>query len=462
MVVNRFKKDVVEGVRVISTQEEFEDTSDVMSNRMLKHADVYFKGESFPIPLTSDILSKHVLFMGGIGTGKTNGIFQIVDQIIDTMTNDDVMVVFDSKGDFLQEFGPKTKDPAIISSGPESNVFWNMFNEAIIDYGKELDETMDENLMELATSIFGPMIEKDKTNPFFPLAARNIFYSILYYMYMTLISSHMSNGMKYINNSSIYVNSKKSSAEIVALLRHPRCKDKLEQMIEYLGSYQGGEFMTSPQGLSVIATMRNELLNVFSGNFVKPGDFSIRKFVRSKGARVLFIEYDLSRGRVLSPIYKTLMDMAIKESLCRNRSKGNVYFVIDEFRLLPKLDYMDTGVNLGRSLGSKFIVGMQNIKQIESIYGESESKSILSGFLTTANFRTTDKETREYICGQFGKNRFEYEVKTLNGGKQLSEGEAVSDNDILSLDVGESIIGVPMLNFNPIRFKFKEYTAIRK
>ena len=42
--------------------------------------------------------------------------------------------------------------------------------------------------------------------------------------------------------------------------------------------------------------------------------------------------------------------LAIKESLCRSKEdKGNVYFIMDEFRLLRPLSHMDNGINFGRS-----------------------------------------------------------------------------------------------------------------
>ena len=81
-------------------------------------------------------------------------------------------------------------------------------------------------------------------------------------------------------------------------------------------------------------------------------------------AKVIFVEYDLGIGGMLTPIYKLLMDLAIKEALCRKSNEGNVYFMIDEFRLLPHLEHVDDGVNFGRSLGAKFFLGVQNIEQV--------------------------------------------------------------------------------------------------
>ncbi len=60
-----------------------------------------------------------------------------------------------------------------------------------------------------------------------------------------------------------------------------------------------------------------------------------------------------------------LFDLAIKKALSRNEGevRGNVYFVADEFRLLPNLKHIADAVNFGRSLGVKFMIGIQNVNK---------------------------------------------------------------------------------------------------
>ena len=316
--------------------------------------------------------------------------------------------------------------------------------------------------MELASSLFQTIIEKDANNPFFTLASKNIFYGLLKLLANNYLSEHLQGGKIKINNKMIYELSKLDSSKIASMFNEPNNQKDLAQLIYYLGRMKTDKdgkqnLSENDQGASVIATLRNVLIDIFKGKFAEAGTFSIREFVRNKGGKFLFIEYDLSQGRVLAPIYKVMIDMAIKESLCRERSKGNVFFIIDEFRLLPKLDFMDAGVNLGRGLGAKFIVGIQNLKQIEAIYGEAEAKSILSGFVTNINFRTTDLETREYIKSLSGEQIYEYDVMSLSGGKQREKASVITDEDILKLNVGEAIINIPVLDKNPIKFQFREF-----
>lgn len=62
-------------------------------------------GEIAKFCLDESILSKHTLLIGGTGCGKTTLFYHIVEQLKNKMTSNDVMVIFDSKGDFYDKFG---------------------------------------------------------------------------------------------------------------------------------------------------------------------------------------------------------------------------------------------------------------------------------------------------------------------------------------------------------------------
>lgn len=54
--------------------------------------------------LSDDILSKHLLLLGGIGSGKTNVFNFIIESLQESMTDEDIMIIFDSKGDYKRHF----------------------------------------------------------------------------------------------------------------------------------------------------------------------------------------------------------------------------------------------------------------------------------------------------------------------------------------------------------------------
>lgn len=391
------------------------------------------------VPLTSSVLSKHLLYTGTIGTGKTTAMFQLLRQLIDKMSEDDVMIVFDTKGDFREEFYRPEKD-VVISSDSKATAYWNIFKEVRING----EDYIEENLLEIVSSLFEEKIRRSNA-PFFPQAAKDVLFGIMSYIIYKNVPEDLDN------------------AELYAYLRDANINDVVDALmsigdlrgiIDYI--YNGGEGSEQTQG--VYSELRNVANELFVGNFRKSGDFSVREFVRNKGGKILFVEYDLSIGKVLTPIYKVLIDLAIKEALSRDKSEGNVFFVIDEFKLLPNLYHIDNGVNFGRSLGAKFIVAMQNIQQIIDGYEYEKAYSILSAFGTSIAFRVTDKATKEFVQNLYGMNRKRFVFKGTSyseGNKeQITYSNVIEDWDILDLKVGEAIVSVSDYDSAPMKFKF--------
>ncbi len=399
------------------------------------------------IKITESILSKHMICLGTIGSGKTNAIYQLVDSVKKNMNTNDVMIVFDSKGDFCQEFFCQETD-IIISNDDRSTSFWNMFLEVI----NNSNENVDDNIRELSNMLFSMRIEKS-SQPFFPNAAKDVFAGILIFLIRKLEISKLDNE-SIIDFLNYYSGS--------YFCRFFAQYDDLKWLNEYLTTEEIFEEKTvtlSEQGLGVISELRMVCNEILFGNFNKIGDFSIRNFVREKGGKSVFIEYDVASAKILTPIYKTMYDLAIKESLANSNHDGSVYFIIDELMLLPNLQYLENGINFGRSLGAKFIVSLQNVNQIFSIYNTYLSKSLLSGFGTVISFRVNDFETRKYLKERFGKivKRFTYRAQKYSDGNKeiVSDRDVIEDWELSSLKVGEAIISIG--EDAPVKVKFEKY-----
>ena len=393
--------------------------------------------EGQSILLDENLLSRHIMLLGGIGTGKTNTINMLLRQLLARVTADDVIIIFDSKGDFYKEF--YTPGDVVISNdshatGPNGPDFWNIYNEI------ERDEHMEENINEIATAIFRSKIEHSN-QPFFPNAGRDIFSAVL--------GHFIKNGNEALcNNQHLREFLDKSPTSTLRKMLNMR--QETRSMVSYIYDDASGQ----TQG--VISEMQQAVREIFIGNFRKEGSLSLRQLVRAKGGRCVFIEYDLGIGSTLAPIYSLMFDLAIKEALCRQKSEGSVYFITDEFSLLPNLKHIDDAVNFGRSLGIKFLIGYQNIEQLVDIYGQARANSLLSGFLTQIFFRCSDPASRKYIQDTFGVNRKKeiYMASVQGRGivEQIRDAHVVEDWDISGLGLGEAIVGLP--GAEPFRFRF--------
>jgi len=401
----------------------------------LTEGQVVLPGLQGYIALNDALLSRHLLFIGGIGSGKTNAMFHAVAGVRQRMQPDDVMVVFDTKGDYLAEF--QNHDDTVVSNGPEATANWNVFR----DIAAEGDDRRDEAALEIARTLFDQRIDKSN-QPFFPQAASDIVGSCLLAIARSFATP--------------------TNADFRALFDRGGTDDirtLIEPYEDLRGSWHYIANERSPQTQGVMSEAQQAVRETFVGAFRQPGEFSIREFVRHKGGRAVFIEYDIASGHVLGPIYRILLDLAIKEALARRRSVGNVYFVLDEFALLPNLSHIENGINFGRSLGAKFIVGTQNVGQVLKAYGEDRGTSILSGFGTMFSFRLYDTESREFVRGRHGTNRKRVLIPSVVGSRGLIEelvyGSVIEDWDLSSLRVGEAIVSPPA--GTPFRFQFQEY-----
>ena len=308
-----------------------------------------------------------------------------------------------------------------------------------------VDDRVEENILEICKTIFGEKLEKT-SQPFFPNAAKDLLNALMLFM------CRSENAAERRNNRSL--RNILDSFDVDTMLRILRAYPDTKAMESYIADPKSG------QTLGVVAELQQMVREIFIGNFAKKGTLSMRRLIREKGAKVIFIEYDLGIGGMLTPIYKLLMDLAIKEALCRKSNEGNVYFMIDEFRLLPHLEH----VNFGRSLGAKFFLGVQNIEQVFHAYGNELARSILSGFSTLIAFRVSDGKTREYIKEIFGSNLSVTSYASAVGARgvqeSLRETHVVEDWDINGLGLGEAIVGYA--GYPPFRFRFRKYESIKK
>jgi Type IV secretion-system coupling protein DNA-binding domain len=383
-------------------------------------------GPSGNIYLNRDTLSRHVLFLGGIGTGKTNAMMQLVDALRRKAGRDDAFVIFDTKGDFLREF--YRPGDAVLSSTPQETpggVIWNLFCDLL---GDDPSDRSDQ-IYEITSTVFSEEMSRASDNYFFAAAARDVFAAV--------VEAMCREGGSY-SNEDLRSRLEMPAFDMLELLQgHPG----LEGSARYL------EGERTPD--SVLAFLQQTLNKSFSGVFRRAGGFSVREFVRAKRGRALFIEYDIAMGSRLSPIYRVLMDMAIKEALGLGRGgpAGDVFFVLDEFALLPELAHISEGINFGRGLGLKFLVGTQNVNQVLRAYGSGIGESILSGFGTVLAFRLMDSVSRQLVRDRFGTNR--KQITTFNpvrseGVQQLVvEGNVIEDWVLSGLTRGQCIVSLP-------------------
>lgn len=411
----------------------------------------YADGRSFAI--NDKIMSRHMLLLGGSGCGKTNTFLFAMETILSTMKADDIAIVFDTKGEFFEYFS-NPGDYVIGNSVDFQNVShcWNIFDEILADGWS--DYALKSNAREISSALFHG--RGSESQPFFCNAARDIFTAMLLYF------------LRQAKENPKVWKPRLNNMDLTKAFASFKVKDYLNMFdkyhdLRYMHSYIGDG--KSNQALGVFAELNSMLADYFVGILAehKPGrSISMRNAVRQRGGKVIFIEYDLSMGETLTPVYRLLVDQALKEALSRSQaagsSRGRCYLFADEFKLLPKLQHIDDALNFGRGLGVRVMVGIQSINQLYDIYGEDRGKVLASGFGTLFGFHTNDDTSREFISSLMGKNVIIYEYTNRMTNKTIveqREGKTVEDWTQINLGVGQAVVA--LADQMPFLYQFDEY-----
>ena len=300
---------------------------------------------------------------------------------------------------------------------------------------------VDDEIYEVSNGLFANLLQNSGDNVYFVSAARDLF--------VALLTAMLREGETRTNADIRHGIGSMSVPDMHELLDRPGNED-LRGAKHYIAR-EG-----SPSTGATVAFMQQVIQESFRSDFGRAGDFSIRQFLRDKGGRALFLEYDIASGTMLGPVYKTMLDIAMKEAMSRTRAAGRVVFVLDEFALLPELTHLTNELNFGRSLGLRFIVGTQNIKQVEAMYGPEMAMSVLSAFGTVFSFRLFDGPSRDFVRDRFGRNqkilRFESQVRAKGLNESVVDGYVVEDWDLSALPVGTCVAASP--ETPPVRFSF--------
>ncbi|GHV12125.1 hypothetical protein FACS1894219_04460 [Clostridia bacterium] len=405
--------------------------------------------------LNDELLSRHMLVLGGTGSGKTTFLKSVIKQLYnDSNATNDSIIIFDTKGDFYnsrQQFNISDTDSVIIGKmRSDRTKYWNIFYELMSGVMKGETPSTDkliESAFIISSCLFQELIEKETHQPFFPIAARDIFMGSLVVLIKDCIAGI---GTKKPTNMDLkkYLLNFKTEEAMKKFSEIP----ELSWLTLYL------EKNAKAMAQSVVAMLFQVVQTAFNNEFLQQGDFSIRDFVTANNKQVLFVEYDISTADMFIPIYRTLFDLAIREVLSRTKKKGNVYFIIDEFRLLPYLQFMDNAVNFGREKGLRMIVGLQSVEQLYSVYEEPRAKNILSGFSTMVSFRPNDYNTRAYVSERSGKNFTVTKHRDGNDTRSYQrEGYCIEDWELSSLTKGQGVVVCP--DSKPFVFQFPDFNG---
>ena len=394
-------------------------------------------------------LSRGLLLLGGTGSGKSNVYMHMLDTVLEVLRQQDLLLVFDPKGEFLEQIkkAGRGDDIVLISTDPADSKItrhWNIFEGLLL---AETAQEMELQAREISRALFAEHIEKSH-QPFFGIAASDIFTAALLDFLRT---AKATGDYSRLNNQQLV-----RFFQYAALDDYHAMIDRNPDF-QYLKTYIGkkGNEM-SPQSLGVLGILNSVINTILVGPFGKSGrPFSMARLTRERTSprgTIVVLKYNLRHSQILETVYSLLISDFIKQTLALGeKTDAKTYLFLDELALIPYLSNLDQAANFGRSRGIRLIAGLQSYSQLKEKYGD-QALPIASGFSNCIAMRCVDEESRNYISGRFGKA---FENLTYAGQNIHREAYAVGDAEQRELSVGEAIID--LCDAPAFRFRFRKH-----
>ena len=326
------------------------------------------------VPQPRNLESRHDLFAGVTGAGKSVAAQAIIQQI---RGRGDSAVVIDYRGELMQHFW--REGDTILNPFDSRSAGWSPCSEVRTDY-----ET--EHLL----AKFLPL-SADPTHNHFQMAARQILEPVF-----------------------------RAATNNLDLWRTLTDRDRLEALMA--GSV--GEWYTGSDTRSAGDNMTT-LINAVSALKYLPPDvgrdgFSIRRWVhqvRQTPGPCMWLTVPRAVRAALRPLLPLWAGLAISAVLELPDSESwKLWLLLDELGQLPPLDELADALTAGRKPGLGVKAGVQGISQLRQNYGHDGAQTLMSCFSTTLILRQADPDSADYFSRKIG----DHEVREWHA----SEGES--------------------------------------
>lgn len=379
---------------------------------------------TLPFWLSLDRESRHFFILGSIGGGKTQVILPLM---LAAQERGDRMIVHDNKGDYTSKL---PGDPIIIAPWDKRSVAWDV----------AADCTTKQDARELAARLV-----PESKDPMWSFAARQVLVGFL-------ISLQQQRGTDW------------GWIDLAALVPLPQ-PDLLLLMSRYNPEGVRAVEDASKTTQSILITLSSYMSVVF--------DLADAWGDKPRSQRISFIDWlsdedhpqrtlilqNSGRFAGLSHAYIggiiAMLSSRINSPDFSDSKTRRIWFFLDEFPQLGKLENFAPLLEVGRSKGVRVVIGAQDLAQIRELYGRDAAQSWASMVGTQIFARINPGETADWISKLVGQRIVErpnLSVSGTPGGAGQSVTRSYSRESIpvllpsqLSDELGSSRAGVKCL-----------------
>lgn len=356
------------------------------------------------VPLLKNRETEHMMIVGTTGTGKSNCLNHLLQQIRE---RGDRAVIVDTTGSLVSKFFQEGKD-TLLNPLDERSLKWDLWRECRESY----------HYVDLAQGL----IPETGSDSIWWSSARKLF----------AVTAQL---LKQKNQASI-----KKLLEYSLIL-------PIAKVAEFYQETQVASFMNTAAdktALSIRSTLGMHL-EAFAYLNSDKESFSIREWVqkelkkksqkkeenieehpenndevnqeKNKDNDWLFLSSSTEQRELLAPLLSTWLSIAYKALMGLEESQTRrLWFIIDELPSLNVMPNLPKALAETRKYGGCFVIGLQNLPQLEQMYGANLTRSIAGLCGTKVVFRTSDAPTAKKLSEFFG------EQETLEAAESISFG----------------------------------------
>ena len=344
---------------------------------------------------------EHVYIEGKPGVGKSVLTYQVVEQII---RNGQKAVVYDFKGDYLSKFYEPKRD-MIFNPLDKRGVKWNIISEIKSQGGSSIKRMAAIN--SICYSLIPNQLNSER-DKFFYDGARAVLKSLIEYNLTECPKSDQNNqGLIYILSGS--------DQDIL---------EKVQKVNPIAANYISIPGSNQTAGVLAVLSQFSESLLCMK---YPDGNFTVNEWVNNGQEGILFVTGFADIRDMLRPILSLLIDTIAKHVLSLPDSLTNrIFFILDEFATLQRLNSLIELLTLSRSKGGSVWLVTQDLSQVENLYGRLKN-SIVNACGTKIIFAVADPHDAREFSDFIGEA--EYLAETVQDSGILQGEGGISDTD---------------------------------
>ena len=355
-------------------------------------------GEPSPItiagvPIPKSLLPLNILAVGGMGTGKS----QLIEQVIeDARTWGKKLVIYDKTGEFTSHWYRPGKD-VILSPVDARCADWSIF--------ADMREITDPAMI----SLFFVPTKKGGENDVWDSAARMLLEDLFVIV--------------------------RQQGGTMADVKNIITQSTLEELSQLLKAHNASSCGTiNPKNERGSESVRLTLVSQPAIRFFeffnqKNATFSIRDFIRRDDDASLFLVSNSTKHETAKPFISAWLEIALAEVMDMPPVQDTrLFLILDELMSLPRVKALDLAFSEARKYGVCSVVGFQNLAQSDEVNGEYVTQTYVANLQNKIIFRTEEEASAKRLADMLAKEDVVEKNNAMSFGVELSrDGVNLSD-----------------------------------